>query len=66
MVRSFSVRATSEGLVSSLSNKLDEELIGLQNEGYKIISVISTPCKEWDYPKYFDSTLFTIIAECDD
>lgn len=65
MVRAFSVRATSEGLVSSLGNKLDEELIKLQHEGWKVISVESAPCKEYDYPKHFDSILFTIIAEHD-
>lgn len=61
--RSFSVRADCEELIGSLGNKLDEELIDLQNKGWKIISVESVPCKEYRYPKYFDSTLFVIIAQ---
>ena len=34
--------------------------------GWNIKSVIATPCKEWDYPNYFASTLFTIVAEYED
>lgn len=66
MIRSFEVRATKEELVCNLSRDLDRELIRLQGIGCKIISVISTPVKEYDYPKYFNSTLFTIIAERED
>lgn len=65
MVDSFSVRANKEALVCNLGNMLSEKLQELQNDGWKIISVTSTPCKEYDYPKYFDSTLFTIVAEHD-
>lgn len=66
MVRSFEVRATKEELVCDLSRNLDRELVQLQGIGWKIISVISTPVKEYNYPKYFNSTLFTIIAERED
>lgn len=63
MVRSFEVRARNAGSVCFLSKDLDRKLAILQENGWKILNVISCPCKEWDYPKYFDSTLFTIIAE---
>ena len=66
MVRSFEIRATKEELVCNLSRDLDRELVQLQGIGWKIISVIPTPVKEYNYPKYFNSTLFTIIAERED
>lgn len=66
MIKSFTVRATKESLVASLVNDLDRKLAELQNNGWKIINVTSMPVKEWDYPKYFDSTAFVIIAERDD
>ena len=65
VIRAFSVRADKKELVNSLSNKLDDKLIELQRDGWEIMQVESTPCREWDYPKYFDSTLFTIIAKHD-
>lgn len=49
--------------MNDLARDLDNELCRLQRKGWTIINVVSTPCVEWDYPKYFDSTLFTIIAE---
>lgn len=64
MVRSFEVRAKKKSLVCNLSRDLDELLIDLQSKGWNIINVISTPCNEYDFKDgYFDSTLFTIIAE---
>lgn len=66
MVRSFEVRASKKDLVRNLSSDLDRKLIMLQQKGWKIVSVISTPVKEWDYPDYFDSILFTIIADHED
>ena len=64
MVRSFGVRAYSQGLVCNLASDLDKKLIELQQNGCKIISVVDTHCKEWEPCRgYFDSTLFTIIAE---
>ena len=38
------------------------ELLNLQKNGWNIISVTATPVKEYNYPDYFDSTLFTIVA----
>ena len=66
MIKAFSVRASKEGLVKDLASDLNAKLNQLQCDGWKILSVASTQCKEWDYPKYFDSTLFTIVAEHDD
>lgn len=66
MVRSFTVRATKEESVANLGNDLDRRLVELQNGGWKIIKVESMPVKEYDYPKYFDSTAFVIIAERED
>ena len=64
MIRSFEVRTYKQGLVCELSRKLNEKLVELQNDGWKIISVVNTPCKEWEACKgYFDSVMFTIIAE---
>lgn len=63
MVRSFTVRATREELVANLGSDLDRRLVELQNYGWKIIKVESIPVKEYDYPKYFDSTAFVIIAK---
>ena len=64
MVRSFEVRAYNQGLACNLASDLNKKLIELQQNGWKIISVVDTPCKEWEPCKgYFDSTLFTIIAE---
>lgn len=65
ITRSFSVRAYKEALVADLPNKLDKELRNLQLNGWEIKDVITTPCKEWDYPKYFDSIVYTIIAVAD-
>lgn len=64
MVRSFEVRTYKQGLVCDLARDLDDKLVTLQKDGWEIISVINTPCKEWESCKgYFDSVLFTIIAE---
>lgn len=64
MVRSFEVRTHNQGLVCYLAKDLDEKLVELQQDGWKIISVVDTPCKEWEACKgFFDSVLFTIIAE---
>ena len=64
MVRSFEVRTYKQGLVHNLARDLDEKLVALQEDGWRIISVVNTPCKEWESCKgYFDSVLFTIIAE---
>ena len=64
MIRSFEVRTYKQGLVCKLSRDLDAKLIELQQSGWNIISVVNTPCKEWETCKgYFDSVLFTIIAE---
>ena len=64
MVRSFEVRTDKQGLVYNLARDLNEKLVDLQKKGWKIISVVDTPCKEWEACKgYFDSVLFTIIAE---
>lgn len=64
MVRSFEVRTYKQGSVCDLARKLNERLVELQEDGWKIISVVNTPCKEWEACKgYFDSVLFTIIAE---
>ena len=64
MVRSFEVRTYKQGLVCELARDLDKKLVELQQSGWKIISVVNTPCKEWEACKgYFDTVLFTIIAE---
>ena len=64
MIRSFEVRTYRQGLVCELARNLDKKLIELQQDGWKIISVVDTPCKEWEASKgYFDTVLFTIIAE---
>ena len=64
MVRSFEVRTDKQGLVCDLARDLDKKLVELQRNGWNIISVANTPCKEWEACKgYFDSVLFTIIAE---
>lgn len=64
MIRSFEVRTYKQGLVCNLARDLNEKLVELQQNGWKIISVVDTPCKEWEACKgYFDSVLFTIIAE---
>lgn len=66
MVRSFTVRESKKDLVANLGNKLDKTLLDLQNVGWEIKDVVSMPVKEWDYPEYFDSTAFVIIAERND
>ena len=64
MVRSFEVRTYKQGLVCELARDLDKKLVALQQDGWKIISVVNIPCKEWEACKgYFDTVLFTIIAE---
>lgn len=64
MVRSFEVRAKKKSLVCNLSRDLDELLNDLQSKGWRIINVVSTPCNEYSFKDgYFDSTLFTVIAE---
>ena len=64
MIRSFEVRTDKRGLVCNLARKLNGKLIELQEDGWKIISVVDTPCREWEScVGYFDSVLFTIIAE---
>jgi hypothetical protein len=64
MTRSFEVRTYKQGLVCNLARELDEKLTTLQQEGWEIVSVVNTPCKEWEANKgYFDSVLFTIIAK---
>lgn len=63
MIRSFTVRARSESAVTNLGEDLDKLLVELQNNRWKIISIHSMQVKEWEYPKYFDSTAFVIIAE---
>lgn len=63
MYRAFEVRARKKGEVCYLANKLDRELSLLQKEGWKIVSVTSTPVDEYEYPGHFVSTLFTIVAK---
>ena len=64
MVRSFEVRTNKQGLVCDLARNLNKKLVELQQDGWKIISVVDTPCREWEACNgYFDSVLFTIIAE---
>ena len=64
MVRSFEVRAKHPNQVRNLAKSLDVELCYLQDEGWKILSVTSTPTKEWERVNgSYDSTLFTIVAE---
>lgn len=64
MIRSFEVRTYRQGWVHDLAKDLDRKLVELQKDGWEIISVVNTPCKEWEAGKgYFDSILFTIIAE---
>ena len=62
IVRAFGVRAYNKNLTCALANDLDRELLNLQKNGWNIISVTATPVKEYNYPDYFDSTLFTIVA----
>ena len=62
IVRAFEVRANKEALVCNLSRYLNNELVSLQSKGWTIMSVTATKCKEYDYPKPFESTLFTIVA----
>ena len=62
IVRSFEVRASKKSLVCNLARYLDEKLCALQRCGWDIVSVTSTPIEEYDYPKSFDSILFTIVA----
>lgn len=62
IVRAFEVRARNKNLVGDLANDLDKKLQFLQENGWDVISVTATPVREYDYPSYFDSTLFTIIA----
>jgi hypothetical protein len=62
IVRAFGVRAHNKNLTCALANDLDRELLNLQKNGWNIISVTATPVKEYHYPDYFDSTLFTIVA----
>lgn len=64
-VRAFEVRAKKEQQVADLARELDKTLIKLQKSGWNVKSVTAIPCKEWDYPDYFASTLFTIVAEYD-
>lgn len=63
MIRSFEVRARSSVEVCYLAEKLDKKLIELQEDGWTIISIFNTPCEEFEYPKNFDSILFTIVAQ---
>ncbi len=63
MIRAFEVRTSKEALVYHLARDLDAKLEDLQTHDWRVISVVATPVKEYDYPHYFDSTLFTIIAE---
>ena len=64
IVKAFEVRAKKKSLVCNLSQDLNSLLEDLQREGWRIINVVSTPCTEYDFKDgYFDSTLFTIIAE---
>ena len=65
-VHSFEVRATNKNSVPYLARTLECKLTELQNNGYNIISVIPTECKEYEYPDYFSSTLFTIIASIEE
>lgn len=46
MVRSFEVRTHKQGLVCDLARDLDKKLVELQQNGWEIISVFNTPCKE--------------------
>lgn len=62
IVRAFEVRANKEMLVCNLARDLDSELRKLQDNGWMVMSVTATKCKEYDYPKPFESTLFTIVA----
>ena len=64
IVKAFEVRAKKKFLVCNLSQDLNSLLNNLQYEGWRIINVVSTPCVKYSCKDgYFDSTLFTIIAE---
>lgn len=64
IVKAFEVRSKKKSLVCNLSQDLNSLLNDLQHEGWIITNVVSTPCVEYDFKDgYFDSTLFTIIAE---
>lgn len=64
ITKAFGVRAKKKFLVCNLSQDLNSLLEDLQREGWRIINVVSTPCIEYDFKDgYFDSTLFTIVAE---
>lgn len=64
MVRSFVVRAYDHNFLRVVASVLDEKLIELQQDGWKIISVFNIPFEEYEPREgYFDSVQFIIIAE---
>ena len=64
MVRSFEVKAYNQCLLRVITSVLNEKLIELQQDGWKIISVFNIPYKEYEPREgYFDSVQFAIIAE---
>ena len=64
MIRSFEVRAINKLQVCNLSRRLDDKLHMLQENGWEVISIFHTPCKEYESCEgYFTSSLFTIIAK---
>lgn len=64
MVRSFGVKAYDKCSLRVITSVLNEKLIELQQDGWKIISVFNIPYNEYE-PRdgYFDSVQFAIIAE---
>lgn len=64
MVRSFGVRAYNQCSLRVIASVLNEKLIELQQDGWKIISVFNIHYKEYEPREgYFDSVQFAIIAE---
>lgn len=65
ITRAFEVRAKKKALIYDLARDLDRKLCDLQKVGWNIISVNATSCQEYEYPGYYDSTLYTIIASAE-
>lgn len=63
MIRAFEIKATSKALIKDIPQDLDKKLCELQVSGWNILSITPINTWEWDYPKYFDSVRFVIIAE---
>ena len=62
MTRAWTIRTDKQSLIANLGYELNQKLMDLEEDGWHIDSVTPANYKEYDYPKYFDSVCYTIIA----